>query len=152
MKENDLKRCLIKSIRAQGGEGNRFEDKFSVGFPDLLLIPEPGPNFFVEAKIIKSGSRLVCTTLQEVQLDRLHRPRRKGVWYSHGVIVAYHDKRACLYIGRPGDHLDKCRYVPRPSRLDSMDWAITELLIKYDLGRPDAEPPSREEINADAIL
>ena len=152
MRENDLKRSLIKSIRAQQGIGNRFEDKFSVGFPDLLLIPEPGPSFFVEAKMIKAGTKLICTTLQEVQLNRLHRPRRNGVWYSHGVIVAYHEKRGALYVGRPGDKVDGCRYVPRPSRLDSADWPISELLNKYDLGRLDEKPSLEEEIDAEVML
>ena len=151
MKENDLKRNLIKSIRAQGGVGNRFEDKFSVGFPDCLFIPEGGPCFFAEVKIIRSGARLLCTTLQEVQLNRLHQGRRNGVWYSHGVIVGFSEKRYALYIGRPGDPLDKCRYVERPNRLDSQDWEITELLIKYDLGRVDDALPSREEFDADVV-
>ncbi len=153
MRENDLKRCLIKSIRAQEGVGNRFEDKFSVGFPDLLLIPAPGPVFFVEAKIIRSGSTLECTTLQEVQLNRLHRPRlRSGPWFSHGVIVAWHDRREILYVGRPGDHIDRCRYIPRPRRLDSTDWDISGLLMKYDDDRADDDIPSREEIDAHADL
>ncbi len=149
MKENDLKRNLIKSIRAQEGEGNRFEDKFSVGFPDCLFIPDGGPCFFTEVKLIRSGNKLVCTALQEVQLDRLHRPQRKGVWYAHGVIVAYHLKREVLYIGRPGETLDQARYCPRPKRLESPDWPITELLIKYDLGRTNTVAlPSREDIAA----
>ena len=116
MKEVDLKRCLIKSIRAQGGEGNRFEDKFSIGFPDLLLIPAGGPCFFTEAKLILSGAKLVCTPLQEVQLDRLHQPRRKGVWFSHGINVAFHFRRECLYIGRPGDPLDKSQLCAQPQQ------------------------------------
>ena len=149
MKENDLKRNLIKSIRAQDGGGWRYEDKFSIGFPDCLFIPYYGPCFFAEVKIIRAGSVLPCTTLQEVQLNRLHQPKRKGDWFAHGVIVAYHVTREALYIGRPRQRLDQARFCPRPKRLESNEWPITELLMKYHLGRPDEEPPSREEIDAE---
>ena len=53
MNEAELKRALVKSIRAQGGIGERIEDKYKVGWPDLILIPEDGPVFFAEAKLVE---------------------------------------------------------------------------------------------------
>jgi hypothetical protein len=140
MDEAGLKRNLVKSLRAQGGVATRFEDKFVIGWPDCLFVPEHGPVFFTEVKLIKvektEGVRLECTAQQKVQLDRLHRPKMRGrEWYCHGVIVAWHLKGGALYVGRPGDLISKCAYVPRPSKLDSVDWLITELLIKYDMRR-----------------
>src|SRR5262245_9635821 len=109
MNESDLKRYLVKSIRAQGGVGQRVEDRYAVGWPDLIFIPEMGPVFFTEAKILH-GARLVCTPIQKVQLDRLHRPEGRGhTFYAHGVIVGYHPGKEALYIGRPDDELKHCR-------------------------------------------
>ena len=126
MTESDLKRYLIKSIRAQGGVGHRFEDKFAVGFPDCLFIPEEGPVFFVEAKVLK-GAKLVCTDIQAVQLSRLHRP----LCHSFGCIIGYHAGKEALYIGQQYWPLTECRYVPRPRVLDSAEWLISELLGKF---------------------
>ena len=132
MNEADLKRYLVKSIRAQGGVGQRLEDKYAIGWPDCVFIPERGPVFFVEVKIVK-GAKLICTPIQEVQLKRLHRPRGKGGrFYAHGVIVGYHESKGALYIGRPGDSVTGSRFVPRPRAYDSTEWLITELLYKFD--------------------
>jgi len=133
-----LKRYLIRSIRAQGGVGHRFEDKYVVGWPDMLLIPEAGPCFFVEAKLVK-GLKLDCTPMQAVQLGRLHRGRCRGVHFSHGVLIGYSDKREALYIGHPGQSITACRFVPQPRRLDSSAWPITELLSHYDHDRERTE-------------
>lgn len=124
MNESDLKRYLIKSIRQQGGLGQRFEDKFTVGFPDLVLIPKGGPVFFIEAKIIK-GAKLVCTEIQGVHLERLNRPD----WHCYGLIVGF--KEDTLYIGKKDAAINTCVYVERPRRLDSPDWPITDLLTHY---------------------
>lgn len=135
MTESELKRSLVRSVRAQGGTGNRFEDKYSAGFPDLLLIPAHGPVFFTEVKLIRAGAKLVCTPLQEAQLERLHRPRREGVWYSHGLVVGFHLKLGRLYAGQPETPLNLCPSIERPKRLDSADWKISELLQDYDRDR-----------------
>jgi hypothetical protein len=134
MTESDLKRALIKSIRAQGGLGHRFEDRFTIGWPDCLFIPETGPVFFAEVKIIKliRDPRLKVTEMQKVQVHRLTREPHKGKYYCHGVVIAYLTDKGILAIGQPDDPLSKCRYVPRPPRLDSAEWWITELLGKYN--------------------
>jgi len=132
--ERDLKTYLVKSIKAQGGEGTRLEDKFATGLPDLLLIPAPGPCFFAEVKLL-SGRLLRCTTLQETWLDRLHREKRRGIWFSLGVILGYHAGDQMLYCGRPGEERKKSLWVSRPRRLDSSDWPISDLLFRYDQER-----------------
>lgn len=129
--ESDLKRYLIRSIRAQGGVGHRFEDKYVVGWPDMLLIPENGPVFFVEAKLVK-GLKIDCTSMQAMQLSRLNRDPYKGRHFCYGVLVGYSEKREALYVGQPGQSITDCRFVPRPRlKLDSSEWWITELLGKY---------------------
>lgn len=135
MKEADLKRALVRSIRAQDGLGQRIEDKYAVGWPDLVMSPPSGGVFFTEAKIIRGSAKLVCTPIQEVQLNRCHRPKGRHGYYSHGVIVAYHPLREVLYIGRPNQSLMSCRYVKRPNVLDSTEWLISDLLEKYEYER-----------------
>lgn len=134
MTESDLKRALIKSIRAQGGLGHRFEDRFTIGWPDCLFIPETGPVFFAEIKIIKliREPRLKVTEMQKVQVQRLSREPFKGQYFCHGVVIGYAPEKGILAIGQPDMPFSKCRYVPRPSRLDSAEWWITELLGKYN--------------------
>jgi hypothetical protein len=131
MNESELKRYLIKSIRAQGGVGHRFEDKFTIGWPDCLFIPEKGPVFFVEVKLIR-GAKLVATEIQAVQLDRLSRPKAHGRYFCHGVVIGYHAGKEALYIGQPQQLLVHCRFVPRPRVLNSAEWLISELLGKWE--------------------
>lgn len=134
MLESDLKRALVRSIRAQDGVGHRVEDKYAVGWPDLIMIPAPGPVFFVEAKILK-GLKLKVTELQEHRLNDLRRPPANGVYFCHAVVIGYHPIREALYIGEPDQDINKCRYVERPKRIDSVDWEISHLLIKYHLDK-----------------
>lgn len=133
MTESDLKRCLIKSIYAQGGLGHRFEDKYAVGWPDLLLIPATGPVFFAEVKLIKivRDPRLKVTPTQGMHLDRLAREPYQGRYFCFGCVIGYSTHQEALFIGRPDMPLRDCRFIPRPRRLDSGEWEITELLRKY---------------------
>lgn len=125
MTEADLKRFLVKSIRSQGGVGHRFEDKYTVGFPDLLMMPEMGPVFFLEAKLT-TGLKLECTKMQEIHLQRLTKPP-----FSFGAVIGYKAKTGILYIGAPGQTIATCLPMPRPNKLDSTDWEITALLENY---------------------
>lgn len=127
MDEADLKRALVKSIRLQGGIGRRIEDKFTVGWPDLILAPAGMPVFFAEAKLIKVGAKLTCTEIQAARLDELWRPP-----HIYACILAYAFKRERLYVGNFGDRLDDCLSVPRPDRLDSPSWQIGKLLRAFD--------------------
>ena len=125
MTEADLKRALVKSIRAQGGIGYRIEDRFKVGWPDMIMIPVGGPVFFAEAKLIK-GAKLVCTELQEERLKELWRP-------PHALSCILGFKGGMLYCGFPEEPLVDCDSVFRPQRLDGDEWWITELLIQFEM-------------------
>lgn len=128
MLESDLKRYLVKSIRAQEGTGQRYEDKYAVGLPDLVLIPALGPVFFAEVKLIH-GAKLVCTEIQAAQLARFERPAAYGRFYCFGVLLGYRNDR--LFIGERDQPLTKCLSILRPPRLDSTDWDIALLLERY---------------------
>lgn len=123
MDESDLKRALVKSIRAKGGIGRRIEDKYTVGWPDLIMVPAAMPCFFAEAKLIKVGAKLTCTEIQRARLEELWRPP-----HIFSCIIGYRFRDERLYVGNFGDRLDDCLSVPRPDRLDSADWQISELL------------------------
>ena len=145
MTESDLKRYLIRSLRAQNGVGHRMEDKYAVGWPDLILIPEVGPVFFAEAKLLKKvkACPLHCTEMQERRLDDLRRPPMPGGYFCHAVMIGYHAQREALYIGEPWQVIDQCRYVGRPARLDSADWEISFLLTKYHLDKSNQDSYSK---------
>jgi hypothetical protein len=123
MDEADLKRALVKSIRAQGGIGRRIEDKYTVGWPDLIMAPAGSPVFFAEAKLIKVGAKLTCTEIQRSRLDELWRPP-----HVYSCILGYGFRHERLYVGNFGDKLDDCLSIPRPDRLDSTSWQISHLL------------------------
>jgi hypothetical protein len=123
--EAELKRCLVRSLRAQGGEGHRAEDKYRIGVPDLYMLPQNMPGGWYEAKIIR-GAKLVCTASQERWLERYHKPP-----WSLAAVIGWAPKRNALYIGWPETPLSACRYIPRPSALHSTQWWISELLGKW---------------------
>lgn len=122
--ESELKRSLIGSIRNQDGDGFRVEDKYRTGVPDMIMLVNNGPGFLIEAKIVR-GTRLVCTDMQQNYLERFHRPP-----HFFAAIVGYSDIRGALYIGQHDTALKDCRFVPRPNRLASRDWLISDLLWK----------------------
>lgn len=131
MTESELKRALIKSIRAQGGVGYRTEDRFLVGWPDCVFIPEGCPVFFTEVKLVKRNAlKLQCTETQEARLKDLTRPP-----HAYGALVTFNVPRGALYVGRPGDPIAEARYVPIPRHgeggMHGNGWLITELLKKY---------------------
>jgi Holliday junction resolvase len=123
--ESQLKRYLLRSLRAQGGRGFRMEDQFRVGTPDCLMVLRGGPGFLIEVKIVR-GAMLRCTEQQAMNLADFD--QRPGFFAA---IVGWNERREALYIGRPRQKLVECRYVPRPSKLDSSEWRIAELLGKF---------------------
>lgn len=68
--ESDYKRELVAEFQRLGHYARRIEDRFLVGFPDLILIPKGMPIFFCEAKIIR-GNSFAPRPRQYVELDRL---------------------------------------------------------------------------------
>ena len=129
--ESALKLALIKSLRHQGGDGFRIEDKYRTGVPDMIMMAPEGPPpggrtyaFLIEAKIVR-GTKLVCTDMQAHYLERFHKP--PGMFAA---IIGFSDSRGALYIGQHDMALTDCRFVPRPARLASSDWLIADLLWK----------------------
>lgn len=137
MTEADLKRALLRSLRAQGGVGYRNEDKYAVGRPDCYMHANDMPPFHVEAKMLRDRASLHCTEQQAATLLDLDRPP-----WAHACVIGFSEKHDALYIGRPRTLLSYCRYVPRPPRFDSSDWRISELLGKFhfDVMRGVASP------------
>lgn len=70
MSEADVKRAIVKAFKDRGHYARRIEDSFSVGFPDLILIPQGYPVFFTEVKIVK-GLKFGPSPRQYVEMDRL---------------------------------------------------------------------------------
>jgi hypothetical protein len=102
-----------------------MEDQFRVGTPDLLMVLPGGPGFLIEVKIVR-GAMLHCTEQQQMNIEDFD--QSPGFFAA---IVGWSERREALYIGRPRQKLVECRYVPRPARLDSSEWRISELLSKF---------------------
>jgi len=56
MNEADVKRTMIKSVKAAGGYARRIEDQYAVGMVDTILIPRGLPVFMAEVKLVKSAT------------------------------------------------------------------------------------------------
>jgi hypothetical protein len=114
-----------------------MEDRYAIGRPDCYMHASDMPPCLVEAKMMKDRASLHCTEPQAAALRDYHRPP-----WAYAAIISFSEKRDALYIGYPGDKLDRCRYVPRPARFDSSDWRISELLQKlhYEMTRGVASP------------
>ncbi len=83
--ESDVKRDIVNVIRFEGGYARRIEDKFSVGMPDLVLIPMRCPVTWAEVKIIRSTT-FGPSPRQLVELQKLHKPP-----YSFPIVIGYKD-------------------------------------------------------------
>jgi hypothetical protein len=125
MTEADLKRYLVRSMRFQGGVGERIEDRYKVGWPDLIFVPPEIPVIFAEAKMLKTirTPRLTCTATQEQKLLELIRPP-----HAYSALLGYHLPTERLYAGYPDWPIDQCVSIARPARLDSPHWDICVLL------------------------
>lgn len=69
--ESDRKTALAKEFRKLGHYGRRIEDKYGVGFPDLILGIKGYPIFICEAKIVRTSTYFAPTERQYVELGRL---------------------------------------------------------------------------------
>ena len=94
--ESDVKRDIVNVIRFEGGYARRIEDKFSVGMPDMILIPMRCPVIWAEVKII-TGITFGPSPRQLVELRKLQRPP-----HSYSVVIGYKD--GTHYISEP--HLE----------------------------------------------
>ena len=91
--ESDVKLEIVRAIRKEGGYARRAEDKYTVGMPDLILIPVRCPVIFAEAKIIRTKI-WGATQRQWVELTELHRPP-----HSFGMLLGW--KEGTLYACAP---------------------------------------------------
>lgn len=69
--ESDRKTKLAKQFQKLGHYGRRIEDKYGVGFPDLILGVKGYPIFICEAKVIRNKTHFAPTERQYVELVRL---------------------------------------------------------------------------------
>ena len=93
MNESDVKRKIVESIHKEQGYARRIEDQFSVGMPDLVLIPLHCPVVWAEVKMV-SGRQFGPTMRQLVELMRLKRPP-----HSIPIMIGY--KEGVHYISPP---------------------------------------------------
>jgi hypothetical protein len=77
-----------------------------------------------------TGTKLSCTSLQEHNLKTFTR-----VPHAVGLVVAYHRRIEQLYAGDPEEPLEFCLSAKRPTKLDSADWPISDLLVDYCMHR-----------------
>jgi hypothetical protein len=95
MRESDVKEDIVREIRKEGGYARRIEDRFTVGQPDMFLVPKLCPAMWVEVKVVR-GNIIRPTPRQLVELDRLFRP-------PHCTSFLLGWKEGVLYIAPPSD-------------------------------------------------
>lgn len=104
MNEADVKRKLVHRMREEGGYARRFEDKWAVGLPDMMLIPKGGPVVWAEVKMITDW-KFGPSPRQHEELQRLELPphcRGLVFGWKHGVLYGTRptqmqfDIRKCL--------------------------------------------------------
>lgn len=93
MKESAVKRKIVESIREDKGYARRIEDQFSVGMPDLILMPVRCPVIWAEVKMV-DGYTFHPTQRQLIELGKLRRPP-----HSYSMVIGW--KAGILYISPP---------------------------------------------------
>lgn len=73
MNESQLKSKIVKKIRDnKTGYARRFEDQYAVGLPDMIIIPNGGDVWFMEAKVTRTlNETWGPSPRQEIELDRI---------------------------------------------------------------------------------
>lgn len=85
MLESNVKRKIVKEVKAAGGYARRLEDRFAVGLPDMMIIFPGSPVFFAEVKIIE-GRIFRPSPRQLIELQRI------GISYStEPIVIGYAD-------------------------------------------------------------
>jgi hypothetical protein len=72
--ESDYKTALVKQAKAAGWYARRIEDKYGVGFPDIVMIPNGWTTCFIEAKIV-TGIQISPSPRQFVELVNINENR-----------------------------------------------------------------------------
>lgn len=96
MNEAEYKRRLVKEFQKLGHYARRIEDAYSVGFPDLILVPNCYPSFVCEAKIVR-GQSFGASPRQLIELRRLSNSPKHVV----PCILGFLDKE--IYLHRAAD-------------------------------------------------
>ena len=97
MQESEFKEKLVREIRHEGGYARRIEDQFSVGMPDMVVIPKGCPVIWMEAKIV-AGQILKPRPRQLIELTRLYRP-------PHSITALIGWKAGYAYLAPPEDNV-----------------------------------------------
>lgn len=93
-----MKQEIVKDFKDRGHYARRIEDAYSVGFPDLVLIPKAYPVFFCEAKIIRDNL-FGPSPRQYVELGRMAITR-----YAIPCILGY--KNGVHYLAKYCEQID----------------------------------------------
>lgn len=102
MNESECKRRIVEAIRGEGGYARRIEDQYSVGMPDLVLIPRNCPVVWAEVKMVMHNI-FGPTPRQLIELQKLQRSP-----YSVPMVIGW--KRGIHYISPPKEviRLEEC--------------------------------------------
>lgn len=74
MNESDYKTAIVKQAKAIGWYARRIEDKYGVGFPDMVVIPKSWTTCFIEAKIV-TGRQFSPSPRQFIELININENR-----------------------------------------------------------------------------
>jgi len=99
MNESDVKRDMIKSMKAYGGWGRRIEDQYAVGMVDTILIPRGLPVFMAEVKIVR-GPVFGPTPRQFVELMAIHQAAEES-GHVIPVMIGYKVETEVFYFHKP---------------------------------------------------
>jgi hypothetical protein len=100
--ETRVKQSIARNIRMEGGYARRIEDQFSVGMPDLILIPIGCPVVWAEVKMIV-GYTFRPTERQFLELQRLNIPP-----HSISVMIGFKNDRHYVSIPRRTVRIEDC--------------------------------------------
>lgn len=81
MREAEVKRKMVASVKEGGGYARRIEDQYGVGIYDLIIIPFGLPVFMTEVKVIR-GAMFGPTLRQHLELERI-----KHVGFMTGYVL-----------------------------------------------------------------
>jgi len=95
--EADVKRKIVKEMKAAGSYGRRIEDAYGVGIFDMILIPFGLPVFMTEVKVVK-GETFGPTMRQQVELERI---RTVGATSGHVIPLMLGYKNGIYYFHPP---------------------------------------------------
>ena len=99
MNESDVKRNMVKNVKASGGYARRIEDQYAVGMVDMVIIPRGLPVFMAEVKIVRDGV-FGPTPRQFVELMGIHQAAEEG-GHVIPVMIGYKVETEVFYFHKP---------------------------------------------------